>query len=149
MCRYPADFYHVLDNEQTEIVGYVTSMWYSPAQQSNIALAFLPLDMADIGTRVKVQLYTCKRANVHSLVLSLSFSLSRSLSLALSLSRYTHACIQVQLPDVYATLPGAPEEAVVVPVPFKAVDSAAQRTGLTDKARAHQVNVVHQPSVHG
>jgi len=47
---YPADFYHVICPRSGDLVGYVTSMWYSPAQESNIALAFLPIDLAEIGT---------------------------------------------------------------------------------------------------
>jgi hypothetical protein len=83
---YPADFYHVLNKDDGEIVGYVTSMWYSPAQESNIALAFLPVGLTEEGTE-----------------------------------------LSVALPDVYATCPGVPELASVVPVPFKKVDSAENR----------------------
>ena len=91
---YPADFYHVMDRESGAIVGYITSMWYSPAQGSNIALAFLPVKMTEIGTE-----------------------------------------LHVQLPDVYASSPGKPDCATVVPVPFKKVDSAEERTGMKDGGR--------------
>ena len=46
---YPADLYHVICPRSGDLVGYVTSMWYSPAQECNIALAFLPIDLAEIG----------------------------------------------------------------------------------------------------
>ena len=42
---YASDFYHVFDKGQ--LVGYVTSAWYSPTQQSNIALAMIPADLGD------------------------------------------------------------------------------------------------------
>jgi len=42
---YAADFYHVLSKD--ELVGYVTSAWYSPTQKSNIALAMPPVDLTN------------------------------------------------------------------------------------------------------
>lgn len=51
---YIADFYHVL--HQGELVGYVTSAWYSPTQESNIAFAMLPADLTAIGTNLEVAL---------------------------------------------------------------------------------------------
>ena len=53
---YPADFYHVLDRASGDIVGYVTSMWYSPVQCSNIALAFLPVHLTTECTELAVML---------------------------------------------------------------------------------------------
>jgi len=53
---YQSDFYHVIS--QGELVGYVTSAWYSPTQESNIALAMLPVDMTKIGTELEVALPT-------------------------------------------------------------------------------------------
>merc|ERR1712083_938486 len=53
---YASDFYHVFSGEQ--LVGYVTSAWYSPTQESNIALAMLPVDLAAIGTSLEVALPT-------------------------------------------------------------------------------------------
>jgi aminomethyltransferase len=53
---YAADFYHVL--LKGELVGYVSSAWYSPTQQSNIALAMLPVDLTTIGTELEVALPT-------------------------------------------------------------------------------------------
>jgi len=51
---YMADFYHVLD--KGELVGYCTSAWYSPTQQSNIAFAMLPVELTTIGTELEVAL---------------------------------------------------------------------------------------------
>lgn len=52
---YNADFYHVLDNKN-ELVGYVTSAWYSPTQKANIALAMLPVKHTELGTELRVAL---------------------------------------------------------------------------------------------
>merc|ERR1712227_105125 len=51
---YASDFYHVF--HKGELVGYVSSAWYSPTQESNIALAMLPVDLAKIGTELEVAL---------------------------------------------------------------------------------------------
>merc|ERR1712087_909140 len=53
---YASDFYHVLN--KGELVGYVTSAWYSPTQKSNIALAMFPVDLTEIGTDLEVALPT-------------------------------------------------------------------------------------------
>jgi aminomethyltransferase len=90
---YPADFYHVQEKgakPDEEIVGYVTSAWFSPSQETNIALAMLPVDLADEGTE-----------------------------------------LQVALPDAYASVSGEPDAAKVCAVPFKKIDSAESRTGMS------------------
>jgi len=51
---YQSDFYHVLSNG--ELVGYVTSAWFSPTQESNIALTMLPIELTAIGTELEVAL---------------------------------------------------------------------------------------------
>ena len=51
---YPADFYHVFEGD--ELVGYVTSAWYSPAQEANIAFAMLPAELTEFGTWLSVAL---------------------------------------------------------------------------------------------
>ena len=51
---YIADFYPV--SAGSEVVGYVTSAWYSPTQESNIALAFVPVSHSEIGTKLTVDL---------------------------------------------------------------------------------------------
>merc|ERR1711879_1007959 len=53
---YAADFYHVF--HQGQLVGYVSSAWISPTQNSNIALAMLPADLTKIGTELEVALPT-------------------------------------------------------------------------------------------
>jgi len=51
---YISDFYPVQSGEET--VGYVTSAWYSPTQESNIALAFVPVGFSEIGTKLEVSM---------------------------------------------------------------------------------------------
>jgi len=49
---YPADFFHVYSKDN--LVGYVTSAWYSPVQKSNIAFAMLPVSQTEMGTELEV-----------------------------------------------------------------------------------------------
>ena len=53
---YNEDFYLVKDDDSGADVGYVTSAFWSPNLESNIALAVLPRTHWQRGTRVKVQL---------------------------------------------------------------------------------------------
>ena len=53
---YNEDFYLVKDNDSGADVGYVTSAFWSPAVESNIALAVMPRSHWRRGTPVKVQL---------------------------------------------------------------------------------------------
>jgi len=53
---YNADFYHVFDQNKKELIGYVTSAWYSPAQECNIAMCMLPVGYTEIGTKLGVAL---------------------------------------------------------------------------------------------
>jgi aminomethyltransferase len=51
---YAADFYHVFKDK--ELVGYVTSAWFSPTQESNIGYAMLPIELTKLGTELEVAL---------------------------------------------------------------------------------------------
>ena len=53
---YNEDFYLVFDDESAENIGYVTSAFWSPNVNSNIALANMPKSHWRRGTKVKVQL---------------------------------------------------------------------------------------------
>jgi len=53
---YNSDFYHVFDQNSMELIGYVTSAWYSPANGCNIAMAMLPIKYTEIGAKVGVAL---------------------------------------------------------------------------------------------
>jgi len=52
---YPADFYHVKSTEG-ELVGHVTSAWFSPTMGSNVGFAFVPRSLARLGTELEVAL---------------------------------------------------------------------------------------------
>lgn len=53
---YAPDFWHVSEPDSGTKVGYVTSPWYSPKLQTNIALAHVPAEKTDIGTQYEVHL---------------------------------------------------------------------------------------------
>jgi len=53
---YNSDFYHVFDMSTMELVGYVTSAWFSPTQGCNIGMAMLPVELAKLGTTLGVAL---------------------------------------------------------------------------------------------
>lgn len=52
---YPADLYNV-KNESDELVGHLTSAWFSPTLQTNIGFAFLPVEFTSFGTKLQVAL---------------------------------------------------------------------------------------------
>ena len=53
--NYAPDFWLVTDTEDKE-VGYVTSPWWSPELETNIALAWVPWEASEVGTKYKVKL---------------------------------------------------------------------------------------------
>merc|ERR1712087_870614 len=53
---YNSDFYHVFDTDTKELIGYVTSAWFSPTQGCNIAMAMLPVKYTALGTKLGVAL---------------------------------------------------------------------------------------------
>ena len=53
---YNEDFYMVKDSDSGDDVGYVTSAFWSPTLESNIALAVMPRSHWRRGTKVKVRL---------------------------------------------------------------------------------------------
>lgn len=53
---YANDFYLVSPGDGGAPVGYVTSPWYSPELETNIALAYVPWEMRELGTRLRVHL---------------------------------------------------------------------------------------------
>lgn len=52
---YAPDFWLISDTEG-ERVGYVTSPWWSPELQTNIALGFVPWKLSEIGSQLLVEL---------------------------------------------------------------------------------------------
>ncbi|MCY4015094.1 MAG: aminomethyl transferase family protein [Gammaproteobacteria bacterium] len=53
---YANDFWLISGAEGGDPVGYVTSPWYSPELETNIALAYVPWEMRGVGTALRVQL---------------------------------------------------------------------------------------------
>ena len=53
---YAPDFWLVLGATGDDPVGYVTSPWYSPELETNIAMAYVPNALSELGTVLRVQL---------------------------------------------------------------------------------------------
>ena len=53
---YAPDFWLVGDSEDGESFGYLTSPWYSPELESNIAMGYVPTAASTLGTRLWVHL---------------------------------------------------------------------------------------------
>ena len=53
---YANDFWLISGAAGGDPVGYVTSPWYSPELETNIALAYVPWEMRGVGTALHVQL---------------------------------------------------------------------------------------------
>ena len=53
---YANDFWLIAKAGGGDAIGYVTSPWYSPELETNIALGYVPWTMRAIGTRLQVQL---------------------------------------------------------------------------------------------
>jgi len=52
---YPADMYHV-NNQEGELIGHITSAWFSPTLQMNVGFAFVPTEFAKVGVNLEVVL---------------------------------------------------------------------------------------------
>ena len=53
---YASDFWLISGADGGDPVGYVTSPWYSPELETNIAMGYVPVAMSEIGTAVKIWL---------------------------------------------------------------------------------------------
>ncbi|MEM9027905.1 MAG: glycine cleavage T C-terminal barrel domain-containing protein [Pseudomonadota bacterium] len=53
---YAPDFWLIAEHENGDPVGYVTSPWYSPELQTNIALGYVPVRLSEEGTQVHIWL---------------------------------------------------------------------------------------------
>ena len=53
---YAPDFWLISKTEDSESIGYITSPWYSPELQINIALAWVPIDETEVGNELCVWL---------------------------------------------------------------------------------------------
>lgn len=54
--EYAPDFWLVSQGADDSPVGYVTSPWYSPELETNIAMAHVPIALAELGTELHVHL---------------------------------------------------------------------------------------------
>ena len=53
---YANDFWLITASDAGDPVGYVTSPWFSPELETNIALAYVPWEMRGVGTKLEVHL---------------------------------------------------------------------------------------------
>lgn len=53
---YAPDFWLVTGESDDHPVGYVTSPWYSPELETNIAMAYVPNTLSELGTALRVRL---------------------------------------------------------------------------------------------
>ena len=53
---YAPDFWLVSDAESDDPVGYLTSPWWSPPLETNIAMAYVPNELSELGTALRVWL---------------------------------------------------------------------------------------------
>ena len=53
---YASDFWLISGADGGDPVGYVTSPWYSPELETNIAMGYVPIAMSEIGTAVRIWL---------------------------------------------------------------------------------------------
>jgi aminomethyltransferase len=91
---YAPDFWLVSDPETGEECGYVTSPWYNPELETNLALAFVPVETLEpLGVPLDDRVYDVAED------IDIEFD--------------------VHLPDEYAEEPGEPVYAKVSKVPFK------------------------------
>ena len=91
---YAHDFWLVSDPETGEECGYVTSPWYNPELETNLALAFVPVETLEpLGVPLDDRVYDVAED------IDIEFD--------------------VHLPDEYAEEPGEPVYAKVSKVPFK------------------------------
>jgi aminomethyltransferase len=90
---YAPDFWIVSDPETDEPCGYVTSPWYNPELETNLALAHVPAEKLQAATDATLD------DEIYTEDLDVEF--------------------QIHLPDEYAEEPGEPVYAKVSKVPFK------------------------------
>ena len=54
--EYAPDFWLISETAGSDPVGYVTSPWYSPELETNIAMAYVPNALSELGTSLQVRL---------------------------------------------------------------------------------------------
>jgi aminomethyltransferase len=53
---YAPDFWLISAEHGGDPIGYITSPWYSPELETNIAMGFVPVEKSRLGTKLKVWL---------------------------------------------------------------------------------------------
>jgi len=53
---YAPDFWLISDEDGGDPIGWITSPWYSPELETNIAMGYVPVEKAALGTRLTVWL---------------------------------------------------------------------------------------------
>ncbi len=53
---YAPDFWLISGHEGGDPIGYVTSPWYSPELETNIAMGYVPCGMHSVGTKLQIHL---------------------------------------------------------------------------------------------
>jgi aminomethyltransferase len=105
---YAPDFWLISDPETGEECGYVTSPWYNPELETNLALGFVPAEKFDIDGHID---------EVYGGNIEKEF--------------------QVHVPDEYAEEPGEPVYAKVSEVPFKpSVNPSAREQAKLNASKA-------------
>ncbi len=54
--EYAPDFWTISLEKGSEPVGYITSPWYSPELETNIAMGYVPVDSSNVGTKLFINL---------------------------------------------------------------------------------------------
>ena len=90
---FAPDFWLISDPDTGEECGYVTSPWYNPELETNLALGFVPAE------KLRAEIDITLNDEIYKEDLDIEF--------------------QVHLPDQYAETPGEPVYATVSKVPFK------------------------------
>lgn len=112
---YASDFWLVSDPETSDACGYVTSPWWNPDLETNIALAYVPADsLSAFDVPLDDRIYDAAADE------DVEF--------------------QVHLPDEYAEEPGEPVYAKVANVPFKPSvnPSAREQAKLSAREEANE-----------
>jgi aminomethyltransferase len=105
--EWAPDFWLVSDPETGEECGYLTSVWWNPELETNIALGYVPAEKLQAATDVPLD------DRLYDAAVDLEFG--------------------VHLPDEYAETPGEPVYATVAKVPFKASANPSAR----EQAKIH------------
>jgi len=106
---YAPDFWLVSDPETGEECGYLTSAWWNPELETNIALGYVPAATLQAATDVPLD------DSIYDAEVDVAFD--------------------VHLPDEYATVPGDPVPARVAKVPFKESVNPSAREQAKIQAR--------------